>query len=96
MDQSVIEAPATAHHRREGLITRTSRLAFEVEAAEREGSRITLVRLRIDYHQAMAELLAATSSWCLDGERQVARARADHLDVLAGYRAELARLEAGI
>lgn len=97
MNQPVTEAPRSHANdmRRVDLITRTSSLAFEVEAAEREESRITVVRLRVEYHQAMADLLARTESWCLDGERKVARARADHLDVLAGYRGELALLEAG-
>lgn len=99
MNQSVTEAPAASREstdqRRGDLITATSRLAFEVEAAEREGARLEIVRLRIEYHQAMADLLALTSSWSPDGQRKVSEARDGHLDVLAGYRAEMKRLEGG-
>ncbi|MDR5867274.1 hypothetical protein [Halomonas koreensis] len=78
---------------REALITSTSRLAFEVEAAERETDRLAQVRLRMQFHREMAELMLLTPAWCPEKAATIRDNRRGHLDVLAGYEAELAQLE---
>ena len=86
--------PSTERERtRTELITSTSRLAFEIEAAERGTDRLATVRLRIRFHREMAELLLVTPAWCPEKAEVIRDTRRGHLDVLAGYEAELAGLE---
>ncbi|CAM3308697.1 hypothetical protein [Halomonas lysinitropha] len=74
---------------REALITETSRLAFEIEAAERAGRSIECAQLRVRFHTAMAELLALTTSWHPEGRAKVEWARRDHLRLAEEYQREL-------
>lgn len=78
------------------LITHTSRQAVELEALERANDREAVVRLRVDYHLGMAELLALTATDCGDcpeGVENLQVCRQAHLDVLKHWHAELAQLE---
>lgn len=99
--------PATARQpqdtQRASLITETSRLAFEIEAAERNAPSLArhgisgprLLRLRVRFHTRMAELLALTHSWHPEGQARVTRSRCDHLRLSEAYQRELDILEVG-
>ncbi len=87
-------AASTERERTRGeLITSTSRLAFEIEAAERDGDRLDTVRLRVQFHREMAELMLLTPAGCPERAATIRDNRRGHLDLLAGYQAELAQLE---
>ncbi|MFC0324615.1 hypothetical protein ACFFH6_02805 [Halomonas organivorans] len=81
-----------ASRARADLITSTSRLAFEIEAAERDDDRLTELRLRVRYHTEMAELMRLTPAWAAPVAR-VRDNRCGHLELLSTYALELAQLE---
>lgn len=86
---------------REALITETSRLAFEIEAAERNAPALARygirgpyqLRLRVAFHTKMAELLALTTAWCPEAHAKVQWARRDHQQLAQGYQRELDALQ---
>lgn len=78
--------------RRTELITRTSRLAFEIEAARSRGDQGDALRLSVDYHQGMADLLEITPSWCEEGAAVNASTRQQHLGKAEADRRELEAL----
>ncbi len=78
--------------RQADLVTHTSRLAFAIEGAKRRGDCEESLRLSVDYHQGMADLLALMPSWCEKGAVINARTRQQHLDKAEAYRRELEAL----
>lgn len=76
---------------RDALIAETSRLAFEIEAAQRhppamhDPEPLSQLRRRASYHAKMAELLALTVSWHPAGQAKVEWARRDHLRLADSY-----------
>lgn len=74
-------------HEREALISETSRLAFEIEAAERNAPNLArhgiqgpyVMGLRERFHSRMAELLELTHAWHPEAQAKVAQSRREHL-----------------
>lgn len=95
--QAVIEAlPTYDDQTREDLITETARLALNIERAERANDAATEAGQRVQYHTAMAELLARTESFNKTAQGQVAANRREHLRLAAAYQRELEQLRGGV
>lgn len=89
------QLPTYDHHGRHDLIVETARLAFEIEAAERRGDGPGQARRRIEYHRAMAELLARTAADNRQAQARIEWARRDHLQQADTYQHELEKFGAG-
>lgn len=81
------------NHTRDDLVTETSRLALEIDVAERKGRAVLEARLRVRFHTAMADLLALAMSDHPGAQTRTEQSRRDHLARAAAYRRELDQLE---